>query len=188
MHARAGQGQAAQYERHGSLPPLPQRHRSRRAPRSTRARQAHRGLDSVDGEADCGCRAVAVCTMQQPVKCVVSQITRRARADLLLVGRRSRMQIVDSVNEAAKLVTAADVKSYWQHALKARVWASRVDGSHTLTLSGAHAQWRVGASSWCRCTWVCAVLGGCRRGVAGCCVLCFLFWCMCAAPYSVHAL
>ena len=30
--------------------------------------------------------------------------------------------------------------------------------------------------SWCRCTWACAVLGGCRLGVAGCCVLCFLFW------------
>ena len=38
--------------------------------------------------------------------------------------------------------------------------------------------WCVGTSSWCRCTWVCAVLGGCRRGVAGCCVLCFLF-CAC---------
>ena len=38
---------------------------------------------------------------------------------------------------------------------------------------------RVGASYWCRCTWACAVLGGCRWGVAGCCVLCFLF-CACA--------
>ena len=35
--------------------------------------------------------------------------------------------------------------------------------------------WRVGPCCWCRCTWLCAVLGGCRRGVAGCCVLCFLF-------------
>ena len=34
--------------------------------------------------------------------------------------------------------------------------------------------WRVGLS-WCRCTWVCAVLGGCRWGDAGCCLLCFLF-------------
>ena len=34
----------------------------------------------------------------------------------------------------------------------------------------------VGALSWCRCTWVCAVLGGCRRGDAGCCVLCILFY------------
>ena len=36
--------------------------------------------------------------------------------------------------------------------------------------------WRVGALSWFRCTWVCAVLGGCWRGDAGCCVLCFLFF------------
>ena len=35
--------------------------------------------------------------------------------------------------------------------------------------------WHVDALSWCRRTWVCAVLGGCRRGGAGCCVLCFLF-------------
>ena len=44
-------------------------------------------------------------------------------------------------------------------------------------LSGAPGApfWRVGALSWCRCTWVCAVLGGCLRGDAGCCVLCFLF-------------
>ena len=36
----------------------------------------------------------------------------------------------------------------------------------------------VGASYWCRCKWVCAVLGGCQRSFAGCCVLCFLF-CAC---------
>ena len=44
--------------------------------------------------------------------------------------------------------------------------------------------WRVGALSCCRCTWVCAVLGGCRRGVAGCCVLCFLF-CACVPLLTV---
>ena len=44
--------------------------------------------------------------------------------------------------------------------------------------------WRVGASSWYRCTWVCAVLGGCWQGVAGCCVLCFLF-CACAPLLTV---
>lgn len=75
-------------------------------------------------------------TIQQPVECVVSQIKRRARADLPLVGQKSGMQMVHSVSEAAKVVTAANVKSYWQHALKAiRVWASRDDESHTFTLS-----------------------------------------------------
>lgn len=75
-------------------------------------------------------------TIQQPVECVVSQIKRAARRDLPLVGQRSGMQIVSSVIEAAKVVTAQNVKAYWQHALKAiRVWASREDESHSFTLS-----------------------------------------------------
>ena len=45
--------------------------------------------------------------------------------------------------------------------------------------------WHVGASFWYLCALVCAVLGGCRRGVTGCFVLCFLF---CAATYRMHAL
>ena len=36
--------------------------------------------------------------------------------------------------------------------------------------------WRVRAFCWCRCTLVYAVLGECRRGVAGCCVLCSCFF------------
>ena len=43
---------------------------------------------------------------------------------------------------------------------------------------------RVGAIFWCRCTWVCAVLGACRRGVAGCYVLCFLV-CACLPMLTV---
>ena len=44
--------------------------------------------------------------------------------------------------------------------------------------------WCFGAFYRCRRTWVCAVLGGCRRGIAGCCVLCFLF-CTCVPLLTV---
>ena len=37
------------------------------------------------------------------------------------------------------------------------------------------------------CAWVCTVLGGCRWGVAGCCVLCFLF-CACVPLLTVRML
>ena len=48
--------------------------------------------------------------------------------------------------------------------------------------------WRVGALSWCRCTWVWCCAGGLPAG--RCRLFCIVFpvLCMCAATYSVHAL
>lgn len=75
-------------------------------------------------------------TIQQPVECTVSQIKRAARAQLPLVGQRSGMQLVNAVVEGAKVVSVANVKAYWKHALKAiQVWSSRESESVTCTLS-----------------------------------------------------
>jgi len=75
-------------------------------------------------------------TIQQPVECTVSQIKRAARAQLPLAGQKSGMQLVSAVVEGAKSVSVANVKAYWQHALKAiRVWSSRECESHSFVLS-----------------------------------------------------
>jgi hypothetical protein len=64
-------------------------------------------------------------TVQQPVELVMSQVKRRARQQLPVVGRRTGTMLCDAVLDAVQSVTTENVASYWMHAKKAiRVWSA----------------------------------------------------------------
>jgi hypothetical protein len=64
-------------------------------------------------------------TVQQPVELVMSQVTRRARQQLPVVGRRTGSMLCDGVLYAVQSVTTEHAASYWMHAEKTvRVWSA----------------------------------------------------------------
>ncbi len=92
-------------------------------------------------------------TIQAPVEMVMSQLKRAARQELPRTGQRNGIQLCDAVVEAAKGLTNANVKAYWEHAKKAiTVWASLGDEVVEIWLSrnnytapycfrGTHGNW-----------------------------------------------
>jgi hypothetical protein len=75
-------------------------------------------------------------TVQAPVEMVMSELKRAARKLLPALGHRDGPMLCTAVVKAAEALTAANVKAYWDHAIKAiRVWASLGDAVIPLRLS-----------------------------------------------------